>query len=70
MRRHILDLSETQIIPPRHEHARPLDLAMQPGSVILHHTGPILAAISILRSAYAYNYHSITCRLTLGIDNG
>jgi hypothetical protein len=38
--------------------------------MILRHTGPILVAISILRGTYAYNYHSITCRLTLGIDNG
>ena len=43
---------------------------MRPGSVILRHTGSILAAISILRGTYTYNYHSITCRFTLGTDNG
>ena len=43
---------------------------MRPGSVILRHTGSILAAISILRGTYTYNYHSITCRFTLGTNNG
>jgi len=41
-RRHVLDLSETQVITLLHEREQPLDLDMQPGYVILRHAGHIL----------------------------
>jgi len=41
-RRHILDLSEAQILALLHEREQPLQLDIQPGYVILRHTGHIL----------------------------
>ena len=41
--RHVLDLSATQVITLRHEHAQPLDLDMQPGYMILRHAGHMLS---------------------------
>jgi NOL1/NOP2/fmu family ribosome biogenesis protein len=40
--RHVLDLSETQIITLLHEREQPLHLDIQPGYVILRHAGHIL----------------------------
>ena len=41
-RRHVLDLSATQVITLRHEREQPLDLDMQPRYVILRHAGHML----------------------------
>ena len=41
--RHVLDLSETQIVTLRHEREQPLDLNIQPGYVILRHAGHMLS---------------------------
>ena len=41
-KRHILDLSEAQILTLLHEREQPLQLDIQPGYVILRHTGHIL----------------------------
>ena len=41
-RRHVLDLSETQIVTLLREREQPLHLDMQPGYVILRHAGHIL----------------------------
>jgi hypothetical protein len=40
--RHVLDLSEAQVIALRHEREQPLQLDIQPGYVILRHAGHIL----------------------------
>ena len=40
--RHVLDLSEAQVITILHEREQPLQLAIQPGYVILRHAGHIL----------------------------
>ena len=42
-RRHVLDLSETQIVILLHEREQPLQLNIQPGYVILRHAGHILS---------------------------
>ena len=41
-RRHVLDLSETQIVTLLREREQPLQLDIQPGYVILRHAGHIL----------------------------
>jgi hypothetical protein len=41
-RRHVLDLSATQVITLRHEREQPLDRDMQPGYVILRHADHML----------------------------
>ena len=40
--RHVLDLSETQVVTLLHEREQPLRLDIQPGYVILRHAGAIL----------------------------
>jgi NOL1/NOP2/fmu family ribosome biogenesis protein len=40
--RHVLDLSEAQVITLLHEREQPLQLDIQPGYVVLRHAGQIL----------------------------